>query len=155
MRSGVDVARRVVRSGANPIGEPGGVLFRRADYEAVGGWNGDRRWAMDLDLWIRLLARGRFLGLAETLAAFRVSGHSLSAANEASIYDDQRAIMDELVTTPRLRVRPVDRASGTARRALRTAAQAPALRALRPHEPPQRPPGAPGDRAGQFLWILT
>jgi len=112
VRSGVDVARRVVRSGANPIGEPGGVLFRRADYEAVGGWNGDRRWAMDLDLWIRLLARGRFLGLAEPLAAFRVSGHSLSAANDASIYDDQRAIVDELVTTPRLRVRPVDRAIG-------------------------------------------
>jgi len=112
VRSGVDVARRVVRSGANPIGEPGGVLFRRADYEAVGGWNGDRRWAMDLDLWIRLLARGRFLGLTEPLAAFRVSGHSLSAANDASIYDDQRAVVDELVMTPRLRVRPVDRAIG-------------------------------------------
>ena len=112
VRSGVQVARRVVRSGANPIGEPGGVLFRRADYESVGGWHGDRRWAMDLDLWIRLLARGRFLGLPEPLAAFRVGGHSLSAANDASIYDDQRAIVDELVTTPRLRVRPVDRAIG-------------------------------------------
>ena len=112
VRSGVEVARRVVRSGANPIGEPGGVLFRRADYESVGGWHGDRRWAMDLDLWIRLLARGRFLGLAETLAAFRVGGHSLSAANDASIYDDQRAIVDQLATTPRLRVRPVDRAIG-------------------------------------------
>jgi hypothetical protein len=37
VRSGVEVARRVVRSGANPIGEPGGVLFRRADYGAPSG----------------------------------------------------------------------------------------------------------------------
>jgi glycosyltransferase involved in cell wall biosynthesis len=111
-RPGVEVARRVVRSGANPIGEPGGVLFRRADYEAVGGWHPDRRWAMDLDLWIRLLSRGRFLGLAETLAAFRVGGQSLSADNDASIYGDQRAIVDQVSATPRLRVRPVDRAIG-------------------------------------------
>ena len=112
VRSGVQVARRVVRSGANPIGEPGGVLFRRADYVSVGGWHGDRRFAMDLDLWIRLLARGRFLGLAETLAAFRVGAHSLSAANDASIYEDQRALVDQMVATPRLRVRLVDRAIG-------------------------------------------
>ena len=112
VRSGVEVARRVVRSGANPIGEPGGVLFRRADYVSVGGWHGDRRWVMDLDLWIRLLARGRFLGLAEPLAAFRVGGHSLSAANDANIYDDQRAIVEQMAATPRLRVRRVDRAIG-------------------------------------------
>jgi glycosyltransferase involved in cell wall biosynthesis len=111
-RSGVEVARRVVRSGANPIGEPGGVLFRRADYAAVGGWHPDRRWAMDLDLWIRLLSYGRLLGQAETLAAFRVGGHSLSADNDACIYGDQRAIVDEVSATPRLRVRPVDRAIG-------------------------------------------
>jgi glycosyltransferase involved in cell wall biosynthesis len=112
VRSGVEVARRVVRSGANPIGEPGGVLFRRADYVSVGGWHGDRRWVMDLDLWIRLLARGRFRGLAEPLAAFRVGGHSLSAANDANIYDDQRAIVEQMAATPRLRVRRVDRAIG-------------------------------------------
>jgi glycosyltransferase involved in cell wall biosynthesis len=111
-RSGVEVARRVVRSGANPIGEPGGVLFRRADYEAVGGWRPERQWAMDLDLWIRLLSRGRFLGQAETLAAFRVGGQSLSADNDVSIYGDQRAIVDQVSANPRLRVRPVDRAIG-------------------------------------------
>jgi glycosyltransferase involved in cell wall biosynthesis len=111
-RSGVEVARRVVRSGANPIGEPGGALFRRADYAAVGGWHPHRRWAMDLDLWVRLLQCGDFLGLPQTLAAFRVGSHSLSAANEASIYDDQRAIMDQVAATPRLGIRTIDRAAG-------------------------------------------
>jgi len=67
---------------------------------------------MDLDLWIRLLSRGRFLGQAATLAAFRVGGQSLSADNDVLIYGDQRAIVDQLSATPRLRVRPVDRAVG-------------------------------------------
>ncbi len=46
------MARRLMPSGTNPIGKPGGVLFRRADYLAVAGRHPSRRWAMDLDLWI-------------------------------------------------------------------------------------------------------
>jgi hypothetical protein len=67
---------------------------------------------MDLDLWVRLLQCGDFLGLPQTLAAFRVGSHSLSAENEASIYDDQRAIMDQVAATPQLGIRTVDRAAG-------------------------------------------
>lgn len=109
--SRVHVARKVLRSGSNPIGEPGGVLFRRADYDAVGGWHPARRWAMDLDLWVRLLQLGDLLGLPETLAAFRVGAHSISAENDARIYHDQIAIMDQLAATPQLRVRSLDRAA--------------------------------------------
>ncbi len=93
VRSSVEVARRVVRSGANPIGEPGGVLFRLEHYVAVGGWHPERRHAMDLDLWMRLLQCGEFLGLPETLAAFRVARQSLSVDNEAGVYEHQKAIM--------------------------------------------------------------
>lgn len=110
-RSGVEVARRVVRSGTNPIGEPGGVMFRRADYLAVGGWNPSRRWAMDLDLWIRLLERGDLFGQPETLAAFRLGARSLSAENDAQIYQDQTAIMDQITATSQLHIRKVDRAA--------------------------------------------
>jgi len=77
VRSSVEVARRVVRSGANPIGEPGGVLFRREH----------------LNLWMRLLQCGEFLGLPEALAAFRVAQQSLSVDNEAGVYEHQKAIM--------------------------------------------------------------
>ena len=91
VRSSVEVARHVVRNGANPIGEPGGVLFRREHYFAVGGWRPERRFVMDLDLWIRLLQHGEFLGLPETLAAFRIGQESLSADNEATIYAEQKA----------------------------------------------------------------
>lgn len=115
VRSGVEVAQRVVRSGANPIGEPGGVLFRRADYLAVGGWHAERKWAMDLDLWMRLLQCGDFLGLPESLAAFRIATDSLSAKNEAAIYDTQRTIMRSVAQTPHFQVRRVDRAVGRLR----------------------------------------
>jgi glycosyltransferase involved in cell wall biosynthesis len=108
VRSSVEVARHVVRSGANPIGEPGGVLFRRAHYFAVGGWRPDHRFVMDLDLWIRLLQHGEFLGLPETLAAFRIGQDSLSADNETTIYAEQKAYIEELGATPHLQVRASD-----------------------------------------------
>jgi glycosyltransferase involved in cell wall biosynthesis len=112
VRSGVEVARRVVRSGANPIGEPGGTLFRREHYDTVGGWHPERRHAMDLDLWMRLLQCGEFLGLPETLAAFRVAQQSLSVDNEAGVYEHQKAIMAELAASPHLQVRQLDATVG-------------------------------------------
>lgn len=115
IRSGPQVARKVVRSGSNPIGEPGGVLFRRADYFAVGGWHPEHRWAMDLDLWMRLLQCGDFLGLPESLAAFRISGGSLSADNGQRIVETQRAIMDRVAATTPFGVRRIDRLLGRLR----------------------------------------
>jgi hypothetical protein len=112
LHSNVGVARRVVRSGVNPIGEPGGVLFRCADYDFVGGWNPQRPYTMDLDLWMRLLRCGEFVGLRETLAAFRIGTQSMTVANEAAIYAAQKAIMAELVASPQFDVRPIDRAIG-------------------------------------------
>jgi glycosyltransferase involved in cell wall biosynthesis len=112
IRSSVEVARRIMRTGANPIGEPGSVLFRRAHYDAVGGWRPERRFAMDLDLWVRLLHHGQFLGLPDTLAAFRVNGQSLSADNDTGVYDHQKAIMAELGGSPYLQLRYRDRILG-------------------------------------------
>jgi glycosyltransferase involved in cell wall biosynthesis len=108
VRSSVEVARHVVRTGANPIGEPGGVLFRREHYFAVGGWRSERPFVMDLDLWIRLLQCGEFLGLPETLAAFRIGQESSSAVHEAANWADQRAYLEELAATPDLQVRTTD-----------------------------------------------
>ena len=115
VRSSVEVARRVVRNGANPIGEPGGVLFRRDHYFAAGGWRPHRRWVMDLDLWLWLLQYGEFLGLPETLAAFRVGRESLSAENETKIYAQQKELIEELGASPHLQVRRRDLAIGRLR----------------------------------------
>jgi glycosyltransferase involved in cell wall biosynthesis len=112
VHSGVEVARRVVRNGANPIGEPGGVLFRREDFMSAGGWRPDRYYVIDLDLWMRLLQYGEFLGLPETLAAFRIGRGSVSAANEVGIYRDQRILTDELGDSSMFQVRGIDLAVG-------------------------------------------
>ena len=111
-RSRVEIARRVVRSAANHIGDPGGVLFRRAHYDAIGGWNPERSFAMDLDLWLRLLRHGDFFGQSESLAATRISRTSLSAHNAARIDHDQSAVTAELIATPELHIRRRDRLIG-------------------------------------------
>ncbi|NMI00322.1 glycosyltransferase [Pseudonocardia sp. K10HN5] len=108
VRTSVEVARRVVRNGANPIGEPGNVLFRREHFFAAGGWREDRRFIMDLDLWMRLLQYGEFLGLPETLAAFRIGRGSVSAENEQEIYDEQRLLIEELGESAHFQVRGLD-----------------------------------------------
>ena len=77
-----DVARQIVNFGINPIGEPGSVMFRRTDYEAVGGWDPRRVFNMDIDLFLRILGRGDLYGLKESLAAFRVWTQSLSSHHD-------------------------------------------------------------------------
>lgn len=112
VRSGVEVARRVVRNGANPIGEPGGVLFRREHFLAAGGWQTDRPYLLDLDLWMRLLRHGGFLGLPEALAAFRIGTDSVTASGEQAMYADQRQFTGMLAAAPDYQVRALDRLVG-------------------------------------------
>jgi glycosyltransferase involved in cell wall biosynthesis len=108
VRTGVEVARRVVRNGSNPIGESNNVLFRREDFFTVGGWRGDRTYIMDLDLWLRLLQLGDFLGLPETLAAFRIGRGTVSSDNSEAIYEQQRMLIEEIGDSPYFQVRGID-----------------------------------------------
>lgn len=108
VHTGVEVARRVVRNGANPIGEANNVLFRRADFFTVGGWRADRSHVMDLDMWLRLLQVGDFLGLPQTLAAFRIARNSITSHSDERLYEQQRALIEELGDSPYFQVREVD-----------------------------------------------
>lgn len=73
------VVQRVVRSGINPIGWPAAMLFRRADFEAAGAFDGRWLYPMDLELALRLLQRGSFVGLPASHASFRISPGSASS----------------------------------------------------------------------------
>ncbi|WP_262338924.1 glycosyltransferase [Gordonia sp. CNJ-863] len=74
-----EVIRKVVRSGGNPLGPPAAVMFRRRDFDAVGGFDGDFTFPMELELWTRLLRTGSFVGDPATLASFRVSSTSITS----------------------------------------------------------------------------
>ena len=120
-------------------------MFRRDDFAAAGGWRGDKPPVMDLDLWMRLLQYGEFLGLPETLAAFRIGRNTLSAADEGEIYRAQRALTDELGNSSLFQVRGIDLAvgrmlapvgPGPPPRALRHVAQGREARGAGPPPPP-------------------
>ncbi|GLZ50615.1 glycosyltransferase [Actinomycetospora sp. NBRC 106378] len=105
------VVRRVVRSGANPIGADAAATFRRDAYEAAGGYPDDAGLA-DLDLWLRLLEHGRFLGQTATVARFRVSGQAASAATHRRDYRAQRAFTADIARRSRPAVRRRDVVAG-------------------------------------------
>ena len=73
------VIDEVVRSGMNPLGFPATMLLRRDDFCKIDGF--DTRWLypLDLEMALRLLARGQFYGTGRSLASFRVSPSSASS----------------------------------------------------------------------------
>lgn len=98
-RGGRRIARRTVLGGGiNPVGEPAAVMFRRRDYEAIGGWDGSLVYPMDLDLWVRLMQRGTFFGQSEELAAFRVSPTALSAAHSTQQYQEIKLLLTQITS---------------------------------------------------------
>lgn len=111
---GRTVAAKVVRSGGNPLGESAGVMFRRADFDASGGFDGRLVFPMDLDLWVRLLAYGDLVGLPDTMAAFRASTTSLSSQRSRQQYAEARELTRRIAHDERWGVGPLDRALGEA-----------------------------------------
>lgn len=77
---GPEAIRRNIRSGANIIGEPSGVLFRANALPKVGRFDGGLPYLIDLDMWVRMLSHGDLVILAEPLFGFRISQTQLSFA---------------------------------------------------------------------------
>jgi glycosyltransferase involved in cell wall biosynthesis len=74
---------KVIRSGSNSIGEGGCVMFRRNLLPLTGGFEDDIFYAEDIQLWFKLLLHGKLYVMAEEVAAFRISGISLSVQRSA------------------------------------------------------------------------
>jgi hypothetical protein len=74
----------MVSSGVNQIGWPGPALFRRNDYDAVGGFTADYPLILDWHFWFKLLHRGDFVGQAAVVADFRISPGAGSATAYAA-----------------------------------------------------------------------
>jgi glycosyltransferase involved in cell wall biosynthesis len=82
----------------------GSTMFRRADYERVGGYRSQFRVAQDLDLWLRLTDSGRLAFLPEVLYLARFDADSISGHHHAA----QVALIDVMLESMRARQKGAD-----------------------------------------------
>ena len=114
-RHGVsEVARAAVRFGINPVGEPACVMFRRRDYDAIGGFDGAIVFAMDIDAWLRILTRGDMIGQPEAHAAFRMWTESFSNSHNRQQLGEHLRFLKQVANDPRYEIPAVLRHLGPA-----------------------------------------
>ena len=70
--------KKIVRSGSNPIGEPGAVLMKLETARAIGKFSKGKIYTIDLDYWMRALQFGGLYYIDQPLASFRVHQGSLT-----------------------------------------------------------------------------
>lgn len=91
-----------------PIIRTSGVMFRREDALAVGGFRAEQKRAQDLDLWLRLLEQGTGVALPVVTSRYRVRPGQVSEDRPAG-WQAQRDILasytDRPWCTPLLRKR--------------------------------------------------
>lgn len=104
------VGRRLLADGGDTIGPASTVLFRHDMFLAAGQWRNEHPAVIDLELWLRLLEHGDYLGLPEPLAAIRVD-HGDPAAPRHDAADQRRAFLDELAYARTYPPRLIDRLS--------------------------------------------
>ena len=108
------IFRRCLRRGTNVIGEPGGVLFRRALVNTVGPFDATFGYVVDLDYWLRVLSHGDGYYIPETLVSFRVSPGAWSVAIGGKQAAEFRGLAAKIVKEGRLRAGALDLAVGRA-----------------------------------------
>ena len=72
-------AVKLMRFGPNRIPQPGS-LIRKSAMTDIGGLDSNLKWAMDLDMFIKLSKIGEFVYLKEVLAKYRWHSSSLSSS---------------------------------------------------------------------------
>lgn len=75
-----NLAKTLLPWGPNLIPNPAAII-RFDALEAVGGFDEELRYSMDLDVFLALRRHGRFIALRQTVAAFRWHPDSLTVAN--------------------------------------------------------------------------
>jgi glycosyltransferase involved in cell wall biosynthesis len=75
--------RTIVRRGPAEFGPTAAAMFRRADFDRVGGIRGDLVFPMDVDLFARVATSGCFYGMRESAASWRDSTFNLCATSSS------------------------------------------------------------------------
>lgn len=120
---GREAVRNCIRSGANLLGEPGGLLFRTALARRVGAFDARLRLVTDLDYWVRLLSHGDAYYLRERLASFRVSRGAWSVAIGAAQAAEFLAFIEKVRAEPAFGLSALDLARGRLLARLNTVAK--------------------------------
>lgn len=122
-RDGRQVIRECYFKG-NLIGEPTAVLFRKADI--VTGFDENYYQALDMELWFRLLEKGSFVFLADTLCAVREHNSSGTANNlrTGKVSADKVRLFGQYASRPYLKGTIAERIRWDARMASSIAKQA-------------------------------
>jgi glycosyltransferase involved in cell wall biosynthesis len=92
--NGRQIIKRIIRSGNNPVGEPVAGLFRSDAVKKIGGYRVIAPYAIDLDFWIRLLAKTDIYIINEPLCSFRISSQSWSARLNFKQLNDYLKLID-------------------------------------------------------------
>ncbi|HET7688914.1 MAG TPA: glycosyltransferase family 2 protein [Nocardioidaceae bacterium] len=91
-----EAVRRTVRAGTNILGEPACVMFRRDALRAVGGWQGQDGYIIDLRTYLRVLEHGDLVAVPEILASFRVSRQQWSVRLQREQSRQVESLFEEL-----------------------------------------------------------
>lgn len=100
--------RRMARHGTNIFGEGVSILMRRDAAQAAGGFRHLRPYAIDLDLWVRLLEHGPLVAINRTLASFRVTEGAWSVELARQQAGQIRSLLREVRLDPDNGVRRID-----------------------------------------------
>ncbi|WP_308207417.1 glycosyltransferase family 2 protein [Mycolicibacterium komossense] len=78
-RTSEQAVRTLVRKLPDEVGPTGAFMFRTADIAKTAGFRANFMYALDIDLWVRLCARGAFYGQSVSLASNRASSYNVSS----------------------------------------------------------------------------
>ena len=105
---GRDVIRACALRGQNLLGEPCCVMFRRAAINRHLPWDDSLPYAIDLDMYTRVLADGTAVAIRESLAQFRMSTGSWSAQLSDMQRHQFEGWRDRAVSTGLLHLSPIE-----------------------------------------------
>ncbi len=101
---GDEMIRRCLHTGTNTIGEPVAVLFRSATLGVTDLFEPAITYCTDLDLWLRLLARGDLYYIGEPKASYRIHQKAATRALEGEVVADFFRLVDRVTAGGRFRV---------------------------------------------------
>ncbi len=95
-QTGSSVRAEILRTGANVIGEPSAVVFRRDAFEQTDGFSAAAAYTIDVDMWIRLLEIGGAWCDREVVCDFRVSAGQWSVRLAHQQADEMNKLLGRL-----------------------------------------------------------